>query len=474
MTTNGFRLTRRDVLRLGGTAAVTASFGGLLTACGSGNNPGPGVSPGTAGTGAGSQPGDLSYMFWGSTAEQKAIETMLKSFEAAKAGRKIKPLYTPADYDTKLNALVASNKTPDLAYVQPAMGYRLGEQGKAVNIADYFDKYPELGKRLPGSYYYWDEGKCFGTQGANETIILFTNKKAFQEAGIDTPPVSADTAWTWDQFVEAAYKLTIDQNGKHPDEDGFDPKRVKRFGTLANMWSGGWYGLLLSAGIDIVDESGKKTMIDSAAGIQVFQNLVDLMYKHRVAPSPTQLGNNAPSLSVQMASDRLGMAIDGQWALLDVSTAGFDFGVGVLPKYQEPKTITMGGATLIFNSTKYVEEALELYVFQSDPTQVDLFSSGLWMPLEEDYYTDPEQIKKWADNAAHPAEYKTAVIDYTLNNSHAYFAQKLRNIDKIDRAISASMERLQTGKDPVQTVIGDLAKQLNGGLLEGVYPSHPA
>nr|WP_231979463.1 extracellular solute-binding protein [Tessaracoccus coleopterorum] len=240
------------------------------------------------------------------------------------------------------------------------------------------------------------------------------------------------------------------------------------------MWSAAWHGLILSAGIDIVDETGKKTMLDSAAGVEVFQNLVDLIYKHRVAPSPTQLGNNAPSLAVQLTSDRLGMAIDGQWALLDVSNSGADYGLGVLPKYEEPKTVTMGGATLINKDTKHVEEALELYVYQSDPKQVDLFASGLWMPLETAYYTDPEQIKVWTDNKAHPAEYKTAVIDYTMNNSQAYFAQRLRNIEKIDRAVASSMERLQTGKDSAKTVIDALAKQLNGGLLEGVYPSHPA
>ncbi|WP_154792314.1 extracellular solute-binding protein [Occultella kanbiaonis] len=446
-------LSRRDVLKIGGGLAATVGIGGSLAACSGGN--------------------EFEYMFWGSTGEQDAIEAMLAGFQDTQEDLTIKPVYTPADYDTKLNALVASGNVPDLGYVQPAMAYRLAEQGKLLDLAPHFDEYPSLGQRLPGSYFYWEEDKCLGTQGANETVITFYNRAAFAETGAQPPPASAAEAWDWDTYVENAYLLTADQSGRRPDEAGFDPTQVARFGTLASMWSGAWYGLLLSAGVDVVDSSGTRTMLDSPEAIDMFQKLVDLMYEHRVAPSPSQLGNNAPSMAVQLASGRLGMAIDGQWALLDVSQADFDFGVGVLPSLGTPKTTAMGGPTAIFADTEYVEQALELYAFQSDPDQVDLFSSGLWMPLEEKYYTDPEAIASWTDNDAHPPEYKTAVIDYTLENSQTYFTQKLRNVEEIDRLITSTTERIQTGEEDVATVMGELAAQLNDGMLQGVYPSAP-
>ena len=55
------------------------------------------------------------------------------------------------------------------------------------------------------------------------------------------------------------------------------------------------------------------------------------------------------------------------------------------------------------------EEAVELYLFHNDPTKVDLFSSGLWMPLEKKYYTDQADIDFWTKNDVHPPEYRTAV-----------------------------------------------------------------
>jgi len=448
-------LSRRDLLRLGGVAALGTAAGGALTACSS-NGP------------------TLQYMFWGSTAEQEAVEDMLKSFEGTLSDDSkltIEPLYTPDDYDTKLNALVASNRMPDVAYIQNGMAYRLAEQGRLLDLAPYFDDYPGIGGRLPEAYNFWSESETFGTPAALEIMCLFTNKKAFDEAGIELPPVTADTAWDWDAFVEAAYRLTVDQNGRRPDEDGFDTTQVARFGTLANMWSGAWYGLLLSNGVDVVDSSGTTTQLNSPEAVEVLQNLVDLMHEHRVAPSPTQLGNNAPSTPAQLASDRLGMAIDGQWALLDISQSGFDFGIGVLPSYGTPTTASMGGAIGISAETEHLEEALELYTYQSDPSVVGLFSSGLWMPVEEKYYTDEEFIKVWTDNDAHPAEYRTAVVDYAVSSSTRYFAERMRNYEAIDKVISPAMERIQTGEEDVQAVMDEVADQLNDGLLQGFYPN---
>ncbi|TDX03563.1 sugar ABC transporter substrate-binding protein [Kribbella sp. VKM Ac-2566] len=451
---------RRRLLELGGLTALGAG----LSACS-------GKSLGDTGSGGSGDAKQLQFMFWGSTAEQKAIAGMLKDFEKEKSGVTVKPVFTPADYDTKLNALVASNRQPDLCYMQSPMGYRLAEQGKLVNLFPYFDKYPDLANRLPGTYFWWDKGKTYGTQSANEIMALWYSKPALKDAGIETPPAEADKAWSWDTFVQNAYKLTVDQNGKHPDQDGFDPKRIRQYGVSAAMSPIVWHPLLLSRGIDFADETGRKSMLDTPEAIEVFQNLADLMYKHRVAPTPAQLGNNAPSTTVQLKTRRVAMVIDGQWTLLDLAQGKLEFGMGVLPKYAKPMTITLGGATAIFSSTKHVEEAVELYLFHDNPTKVDLFSTGLWMPLEKRYYTDPKDIDVWTKNDAHPPEYKTAAIDYTVNNSAPYFYQKLRNIEAIDKVLTPAIQVIQQGKTPAAEVLKPLAAKLNGGLLKGTYPT---
>ncbi|MBM7785152.1 ABC transporter substrate-binding protein [Tenggerimyces flavus] len=447
-------VNRRDLLRLGGLAALGATAAPLLSAC----------SGGGGGSGGGTE---LQFMYWGSTFEQKAINAMLDKFEEANEGSTVRPLYTPEEYDTKMNTLVASNRPPDVAYMGSAIGYRLADQGKLVNLFDHFDKYPGLAERLPGTYFWYGKDKTFGTQTANEVMLLWYNKKSLDDAGVEHPPASADKAWTWDQLVENAHKLTVDQKGKHPDESGFDPKQIKQFGVSVNIeFPGMWYGLLRSNGVDVVDEAGKKCLLDTPEAIEVFQNLQDLIYKYHVAPTPAQTGgDSAPPSNVQLQTRRIAMVFDGQWILLDMSQSDLDYGIGVLPTYDEPMTASMGGASVIFSDSKFPEEAVELFMFHNDPAHVDLYSNGLWMPLERKYYTEPEFIAKWAENDVHPPEFKTAVIDYTVDNSAAVFSQRLKNMDKIDTILTPALQQIQTGKRPAADVLKELTPKIDKLLL---------
>jgi multiple sugar transport system substrate-binding protein len=251
-------LSRRNVLRLGGLA-VAGAAAPALAGCAGGDG------------GGGSDGGvDMQFMYWGSSFEQKAINAMLDQFEARNKGVTVRPVYTPNEYDTKVNTLVAGNRTPDVAYMGGSMGYRLAEQGKLVNLYTYFDKYPALAKRLPGTYFWYGKDKTFGTQTANEVMLLWYNKAVLKEAGVETPPAVAEQAWKWDAFLENAYKLTRDQSGRRPDESGFDPKRIRQFGASISVQSSySWEGFLASNGGAFVDEAGRKCLLDQPEAVEL-------------------------------------------------------------------------------------------------------------------------------------------------------------------------------------------------------------
>ncbi|HEY8454712.1 MAG TPA: extracellular solute-binding protein [Actinopolymorphaceae bacterium] len=451
MSTTAWR--RRDLFRLGGMGALGLAVPSLVS-CG-----GPGSSSGTS----------LQFMYWGSSFEKTAIEKMLQEFEDRNSDVSVEPLYTPQEYETKLNTLVASNRTPDVAYLGGGMAYRLAEQGKLINLYHYLDKYPELGRRLPYTYYWYGKDKLLGTQTANEVILLWYNRQTFADAGVDPPPAEAAQAWSWDDLVEAADALTFDQEGRRPSESGFDPRQVRQFGIAANFNNYGWYPLVRSNGGDFCDETGTRYTLNSPEAVEVFQNLQDLMYEHRVAPTPAQLGNNAPTTTVQLQTRRIAMAIDGQWVLLDMAQSDLDYGIGVLPRFQEPTTVGFAAATVAFKGD-HDDKTVELYMFHNDPRYVDLYADGLWMPLEEKYYTDPEAIDSWTKNDAHPPEFRTAVVDYTLNNSVPMFDQRLKNMDAIAEVLTPAIQQIQTGKAPAKQVLDALKPKVEP-LLQGWYPS---
>ncbi|WP_020574422.1 extracellular solute-binding protein [Actinopolymorpha alba] len=448
--------SRRDLLRLGGLTAFGVAAGPALAACAGEESGGGGKA-------------NLQFMYWGSSFEQKAIQKMLDEFNSRQKDASVKPLYTPQEYDTRLNTLVASKRVPDVAYLGAGTAYRLAEQGKLVNFYPYLKKHPELASRLPYTYYWYGKDKLLGTQTANEVILLWYNKKTFQEAGVDHPPAEASKAWSWDTLVETAERLTFDQDGRRPSESGFNTKQIRQFGLAANFNSYGWYPLVRSNGGDFVDETGTKFLLNSPEAVEVFQNLQDLMYEHRVSPTPAQTGNNAPTTTVQLQTKRIAMAIDGQWVLLDMAESNLDYGIGVLPSYQEPTTIGFAAATAAFTGD-HDDKTVELYMFHNDPRYVDLYKSGLWMPLEKKYYEDQAAIDSWTKNAAHPPEFRTAVVDYTLNNSVPMFDQRLKNTDAIGEVLTPAIQQIQTGKHKAKEVLDALKPKIEP-LLQGWYPS---
>ncbi|MEU0483021.1 extracellular solute-binding protein [Streptosporangium sp. NPDC006013] len=449
-------LGRRDLLRLGGLAALGAGAVPLLGACG-----GP-AADGDA---------ELQFMYWGSTFEQKAVDRMLGQF-TRKSGVRVRPLYTPDEYDVKLNTLIAGGRAPDVGYVPMAMSYRLAAQGKLVNLFPYLSKYPQLANQIPGSYLWYGQDRLHGTTTANEIELLWYSRSAFADAGVPAPPADAAAAWSWDDLVANAYRLTADHEGRHPDESGFDAKRVRQFGVSSSITYGpAWYGFLRGNGADIADEKGTRCLLDTPEAIEVFQNLQDLVHKHRVGPGPGQLaatGDDPPGTNILLKTKRVAMVVDGHWSLLDMVDSKVDFGIGVLPKYQEPLTAThVAGASAVFAGGENVEKAVELFVFHNDPSYVDLFKQGLWMPQERKYYEDQAAIDSWIKNEVHPPEFRTAVVDYALKHGVPTYGPRLKNLEKIaSEVLTPALQQIELGERGAGEILRTAAPKITA-LLQG-------
>jgi hypothetical protein len=59
--------------------------------------------------------------------------------------------------------------------------------------------------------------------------LLHYNRKLFEDAGINYPPLDSDD-WTWDKVVEVAKLLTVDEEGRNALDPNFDPARVVQHG----------------------------------------------------------------------------------------------------------------------------------------------------------------------------------------------------------------------------------------------------
>lgn len=438
----------------------------VIAACSSANNNNAGNQAGGDANADSKEPVKLTFMFWGSAYEKKAIEEMVDSFNKSHPHIVVTAEHVPNDFETKINTLMATNELPDISYLNAPMTLQWGKEGKLLDMTAYLDQYPDLNNRLPQSKLYAVPDQLVATTIAGANASLYYNKDLFEEAGLPMPPSKAEDAWDWDEFIRVAQTLTIDKNGKRANEDGFDRNNITQYGFSFPKWALGWYPFLRSNGADITNEDGTQYTGNSPEAVQVFQSLRDLIYEYHVSPSPTAQAN-MPSTNVSLQTERVAMALDGAWALLDISQSDMNYGISVLPKFKDPKTVFVASAGVVYASTKHPDEAMEFYMYYNSPEVTNLYSNGLWMPIEQKYYDQQEYIDKWTNNEVHPPEFKEASIDY-MKHADTMLDLQLRNYREIDSQLSPLMEQVWFNEVPVQDIMDAIGEAVQP-LLQGKY-----
>lgn len=427
------------------SASVIAT---LLAGCGS--------SSSTSGKGDSGKK-EISYMAWyNNETEPKETQKSLDKFNSSQDKVTVKLVSVPyADYVTKLNTMAASNNLPDTAMMMESQVIKWAVNGKLLDVSDMYS-----GKDAPlDSLAFKYKGKAVAYSAANEVLLLYYNKDLFDKAGVAYPPASADKAWTWQEFVDAAKKLTKDKNGKTPSDTGFDDKNVVTYGCNFNTISWMWPVLAISNGGGLVSQDGKQLLLGKQETIDAAQAIADLNLKEHVAPTPATLAT-FPTLDVTLLSGKVAMATSGQWeigvSLKNSLKDGLHYGVGVLPKMKTPVTLNTGGPNLIFNTTKNPDASKTfLKWYTQEDNNLSLIQSGVWMPTSKKWYEQDDLIKKWADNDVHPAvaQYKTAVIDYAMNNAQQVPWYFFPGYDRMDEIIGPGMDPVWFGKKTAKDAI---------------------
>lgn len=450
----------------------------LLTGCGGQQKPGTAATQQTAAAStttaaADTQPKQevtLKYTYWGGPFEKPTMEKLIASFEAKYPYIKVQGQHIPADYEAKMSAMVAGNEAPDLGYVRDFMALDFAKQGLLYNIFELIDKDSSINRDdfIKDLFLYWDKDKSYGMYTAAEAYGLFYNKQAFKDAGVADLPTKMENALTWDQLVETAKKLTIDQNGKNATEAGFDSTKIKQYGIRFDFNQGAYMPLVQSNGGDYVTDDSKFGLVRPEA-LKVIQNITDLVTRYHVAPSPAE-AKSLPSTAVSLTTGQAAIIMIGQWVLLDLAQSGVDFGVGVLPKYADYVTSPGWGTIGIFKSTQHPEEAYLFWKWITDPSNsIEAHKAGLWMPLMKKYYTGDNLVKEWATgNKAHPEGYIDAVMKPVLTNLKQHPSSYVKNFPKIDALVQPALERVYLGQETAEEAMKKIEPEVNK-LIEGKY-----
>jgi multiple sugar transport system substrate-binding protein len=414
---------------------------------------------------------NLTFSFWGSVNEKHDIEGAIDNWNKQKPCIQVQGLYIPAtgtNYVQKLTTMIASGTAPDIAYLGENQAFQWATEGKILDLSPFMGPTPE--QEYVKSTIYHAGNVLMGTGLATGVMLIYYNKDVFDAAHVPYPPAKASEAWTWDQFVENAKKLTKDTSGKTPDDAGFDPNNIDTYGVTLPSWWGGWYPFVLSNGGHFASDDGKKLLLNSPEAVEALQAFKDLIYKDHVMPNPTQT-STLPTGDVLMQSRKVAMSMDGMWRVTDFAKLGINWGVAVLPKFKEPDTVVLSVPKVIFSQTKHPKEAFEFYKYISDPAQVGLFKEGLWAPHEKDYFTDPKLLATWvtAPGSAYPPESMDAIVDYTLNHvpeqSPVYWVKNIGPI--MDQAVDPNVQKLLNDPNLTAKEAMDAAVKTAEPLMQG-------
>ena len=398
----------------------------------------------------------ISYSMWGDDEEVRVLQEAIDKFESEQDTIHVEIIQVDrADYVGALNTRAAGRNLPDTGIMAEDAVLMWAEQGMLADVSNMYGT--DEAKPLDSLAFTY-QGNPVGYSVSNEVLLTFYNRQAFAEAGVTPPPATAEEAWDWDTFVDIAKEMTLDANGNNAKSADFDPNNIKRYGVMfcpdfwqLEVWSvmngGAWY-----------DADGNVT-IDTPEAMEALQRIADLYLVHHVAP---QYGTNiSTNIDQDLVNGNCAMYINGQWSVgvwLGPAKAsdGLDYGVGVLPYMKEKATLNTGGVNVAFASTAHPEEAMAwLKWYAKEENSWGLIESGIWMPVLSSYYTDEAMTRKWAENPNFPPyeEYKSAVVDYAMNNARPTSWYWVNNTNLFNDALSTILAPCWSGNAQVADVI---------------------
>lgn len=362
-----------------------------LAACGGGGgNSGGGSADGGDAAGGASSGGDkggtITVAIW-DNGQKAGLDQIIADYTAATGNKAEIQVITWDQYWTLLEAGASGGDMPDVFWMHSNEVQKYMENDILMDLTDRIasseklemDKFPEDIKNL----YSWD-GKTYAIPKDVDTIALFYNKTMFDEAGLSYP----DDSWTWDDFYDAAVKLT--------KEDG------SQYGTAMNPSNeqDGWMNIIYSMGGKVLTDDKKASGFDDPNTIKAMefvQKLVD-----NVMPPATVMAETGTD--VLLGSGKIAMLSQGSW---------------MVPQFKEHE---------------YISENCDVAVLPKDPTtgnRVSLYNGLGWAVSAKTKNPDAAwQLVEWFGTK--DMQLKQAQLGVTMAAYDGVSDEWKNNTDKFD------------------------------------------
>lgn len=302
---------------------ITAGTALLLAACGGGNE----EATNSEGTGADGDKVSIEFWsFWGSGLRRDAIEEIIEDFNTSQDEIEVEYVYQPwGDIWTKSLASIAAGDPPDVIVQDINSVQQRAEAQQSTNLQEYISQEDDINSRFYP--HLWEtvfyEESAYALPFNTDTQVLFYNKDAFEEVGLDpeTPPA------TWEELEEYARELDV-QNGNSWDRIGFYPL----WDVGADVWA-----LNADNGVSWFDEEGNVT-INTPEKVEALEWILewqDYYGADTINSYEAEFGSGVADPFISGLVGIRAQNINYYTNLLENAPEDFNFGVAPLPEHEE-------------------------------------------------------------------------------------------------------------------------------------------
>ncbi len=331
----------------------------------------------------------IRFAHWGDIEEIKILNNIRENFEKENPDIKIVFEHSPSsEYRNKLLTQIAGGIGPDVAFLGTADVFEFSKKNVFLSLDDYIEKDNDIDKKqfykiMMDACSY--NGKLYILpRDTSPYCCIYYNKTLFDELGMAYPK---DT-WTINDFLSTAKKIMKTSPDGKPERFGF------------HTWM--WEDFLYLFGGKMVDDflKPKKFLLTSKKSLKGLQYYHDLMYKHKVMPSPVIQGSLDINMQMMFYTGKVGMLLSGIWETPSLlKNTKFDWDIAMFPGTRSG--VGGGGSGYGITSTsKHKDQAwLAVKYFGGRAGQKELALAGLAQPAIREmalseYWMDPNKTPK--------------------------------------------------------------------------------
>ncbi|PJJ55653.1 ABC transporter substrate-binding protein [Compostimonas suwonensis] len=321
--------------------------------------------------------GPVSLTFWhGYTeADGDVLQEIVDDFNASQSDVTIETeVKTWAVIDDTLLTALSADQGPDIVAMPAERLPVYASKGAFVDLSDFYasadGNTAELNPQAVEMVTV--DGAPYGVPTGFVPLSVFYNKTLFAAAGITEFPT------TWDEWVDAAKKLTVDADG-----DGTPEQYGMVLPDHATVGNGVWPSLFYGNGGDIV-EDGTTAVIDSPENQETLEYWSKAVNEDHISPT----GIDGVGADELFSSGKAAMEVGGPW-MASVSTENeIDYGIAAIPAGPKEQAASAIGVSMAVTSQadEAKQKAAEQFFAYFLSTDVDTkwsLGSG-WPPLRTD------------------------------------------------------------------------------------------